>query len=96
VANTATITAPAGVTDANAGNDIATDTDPVVAAPAGIVDPGDMAKAIPTLDPLALAVLTMLLMLIAARRIKAPRTVPDDPEQRQRLQNANSNSTSWS
>jgi uncharacterized repeat protein (TIGR01451 family) len=96
VANTATITAPAGVTDANAGNDIATDTDPVVAAPAGIVDPGDTAKAIPTLDPLALAVLTMLLMLIAARRIRAPWTVPDDPEQRQRLQNANSNSTSWS
>ena len=100
VANTATVTVPAGTTDANVGNDTSTDFDPVVAAPVtappGAGDPGDMTKAIPTLDPLALAVLTMLLMLIAARRIRSPWTVPDDPEQRQRLQNASSNSRSWS
>ena len=62
IVNVATVTAPPGIVDPVSGNGSASATVPVV---------GDTTEAIPTLDPLALAVLAMLLMLMAAPAIKA-------------------------
>src|SRR5512137_1370870 len=72
VVNSATVSVPAGVSDPTPGNDTASDTD-AIAAMSGPPEP------IPTLDPLALAVLAILVGSISARYLGAARTMRRRP-----------------
>jgi hypothetical protein len=67
IANTATVNVPAGVIDPTPANNSASDSDAVAAAPPVLAAP------IPTLGPLALLLLTLLLGAMSARFIKIKR-----------------------
>jgi uncharacterized repeat protein (TIGR01451 family) len=66
ISNTASVSAPAAVTDPVLGNNTATDTDSNAAAPTRVVE-------VPTLSEWALLVLSLLLATVAMRNVRAGR-----------------------
>jgi uncharacterized repeat protein (TIGR01451 family) len=66
IGNTATINAPAGVTDPALGNNTATDTDTIAAGPPPVVE-------VPTLSEWALAVMSLFLAVVAMRSMRVRR-----------------------